>query len=344
MASETQLHSFETKLAPSPVDYAVIVPPGYEPDGESLPLCLILHGGGGSRDDMVNMKGLFDILWADGSLPPVVLASASTAPLDFYVDVREGPQWETLIAEEFLELLRRRYNVRSDAAGTILTGASMGGHGSLKMAFRNADRYAAVAAMEPAIEPGLRRADLTARNLFYREEENDAKLYGKPLDEAMWEANNPAALARANWKAIAESGLKILLEAGDEDELNLHDGAEFLHRVLWDDDIAHDYHLVYGAGHVGPSLIVRMMDCFRWIGGVLSGKSEDTGDSAISPTEEAWIAWAQGGMSGEAPDAVDLMSPRFRRILTELNRDKLESASREDPTTARRYGRLPDSN
>lgn len=212
------------------------------------------------------------------------------------------------------------------------------------MAFRNPERYAAVAALEPAVEPVLRRADLTARNLYYRVADNDAKLFGNLLDEAFWESNNPASIARSNAKAILESGLKIFIEAGDEDELNLHDGTEFLHRVLWDDDIAHDYHLIYGAGHVGPSLATRTMDCFRWIGGVLSGTCEDLGDPQLTPAEAAWASWAKGGMTGEEPSGtVDMMSPRFRRVMVEINREGSEHALREDPTTARRYGRLPDS-
>ncbi len=343
MSSKAELHSFETSLAPKAVEYSVILPPGYEPDGPPMPLCLVLHGGGGSRDNLVDFQPLFDALWAETSLPGVVLASASIDPMGYYVDVSGGPQWETVIAEEFLGLVRSRYNVRSDPAGTVLTGVSMGGHGSLKLAFRHPERYAAVAALEPAIEPAFRRADIGPRNLFYRETENDEALYGSPLDTAFWEANNPAAIARDNAAAIAESGLKILVEAGDEDELNLHDGTEFLHRVLWDLDIAHDYHLVYGAGHVGPSLTVRMMDCYRWVGDVLAGRGEVVGDEPLSAGEQAWIAWARAGFQGEAPsEPVDLAGPRFRKVLIEMNREKLDTALAEDPTTSRRYGRLPE--
>lgn len=70
-------------------------------------------------------------------------------------------------------------------------------------------------------------------------------------------------MVRNNVEAIAVSELKILVGTGDEGELNLHDGAEFLHRVLWDLDLAHDYHLTCGAGHVSLSLTLRMMNSFR---------------------------------------------------------------------------------
>lgn len=53
MASKTELHRLETNLAPQPVEYAVILPPGYDSAGPPLPLCLVLHGGGGSHENLV---------------------------------------------------------------------------------------------------------------------------------------------------------------------------------------------------------------------------------------------------------------------------------------------------
>ena len=64
MSSKVELHSFETSLAPKAVEYAVILPPGYEPDGPPVPVCLVLHGGGGNRDNLVDSQPLFDALWA----------------------------------------------------------------------------------------------------------------------------------------------------------------------------------------------------------------------------------------------------------------------------------------
>jgi hypothetical protein len=41
-------------------------------------------------------------------------------------------------------------------------------------------------------------------------------------------------MANADTQKIRDSGLAIYLEASERDFLNAHDGAEFLHRVLWD--------------------------------------------------------------------------------------------------------------
>jgi hypothetical protein len=48
----------------------------------------------------------------------------------------------------------------------------------------------------------------------------------------LWESNNPAHRALAYTQQIQDAGLGIYLEAADNDFLNAHDGAEFLHRLL----------------------------------------------------------------------------------------------------------------
>ncbi|MDA1076578.1 MAG: hypothetical protein O3A63_17765 [Proteobacteria bacterium] len=41
--------------------------------------------------------------------------------------------------------------------------------------------------------------------------------------------------------------------------------AEFLHPVLWDQKVKHEYHLVRGAGHVDPSLDSRTAEAARFL-------------------------------------------------------------------------------
>ena len=64
------------------------------------------------------------------------------------------------------------------------------------------------------------------------------------------------------------------MECGDEDQYGLFRGAELLHRILYDGDVKHEYRLVRGAGHVGPSFRGRFMNALEFLGGVLSRTSE----------------------------------------------------------------------
>lgn len=106
----------------------------------------------------------------------------------------------------------------------------------------------AVVALEPGIDPALKWTDVKPRNRFWRSDELMETVFGKPLDEAYWEAK------------IRESGLGIYMDAGDEDMFHLQEAAEFLHRILYDHQIPHEYHLVRGADHLGVSLRPRIED------------------------------------------------------------------------------------
>jgi S-formylglutathione hydrolase len=72
-------------------------------------------------------------------------------------------------------------------------------------------------------------------------------------------------MAIAATPQIKASGLQIYLEAGDEDQFWLYEGAEFLHQILWQQKIKHEYHLVRGGDHVGPSLKERSIEAILFL-------------------------------------------------------------------------------
>ncbi|HWN58381.1 MAG TPA: hypothetical protein VNO74_09790, partial [Methylomirabilota bacterium] len=140
--------------------------------------------------------------------------------------------------------------------------------------------------------------------------------------------------------AIKKSGLAIYLEVGDEDFLNAHDGTEFLHRVLWDLDIAHEYRLIRGADHGGPTLVPRIRDAFAWLGSVSAQLLRADAASSPSPDERAASEWIERGLTRDPPP-VDPGSDAFIRILRAQLKPARDQAAKIDPTTSRRYGKLP---
>ena len=335
--SRVELHELPSDIVPGPVPYAVLLPPGYD-DGGPVPLCLSLHGGGGSRDQLEEFQAAYDALWATGELPPMVFATASTAPLGFYLDAEDGSAlWETFVADEFLAHLRGRFNVGADRDSTLIMGASMGGYGSLKIAFRRPEVFKAVAAMEPAVFAAQHVEELAGRGSWWFDVGPQALVAS---GQAAFAQENPANLVVQNADAIRESGLAIYLEVGDNDLLTLHDGTEFLHRVLWDLDMPHQYRLVLGGDHVGPTLRPRQIDALRFIGEALA--SEDaTAASDVSDEERAWMDWMTNGAEGEPPVQLDLTTDAGVRMLRSQFAGARAAAAAQDPTMARRYGVLP---
>ena len=307
MPSEVVLGERSSRHLPDAVEYAVITPPGY-PESASLPLCLILMGGGGSRQNLVDCRPLFDAWWADGSLAPMVFATPS-AGMSYYVeDPVSGVRWESFLLEDFIPHLCSTWKISRVA----ITGISMGGYGALKIAFAHPEQFAAVAAMNPMMEPGYADSDIGARNRIHHASGGPARLIGPARDPDLFAANQPANRARANAARIRESNLPIYLEAGDNDFVNAHDGTEFLHRALWDLDISHEYHLVRGADHGGSTFRPRMHATYAWLSAVLRA------DPAAEPSAE------------------DRALQAMREQLQPLR----DQAAQLDPTAKRRFARL----
>jgi S-formylglutathione hydrolase len=327
--AEVELGELRSAFLPDPVPFAVLAP---RPGGAPLPLCVVLFGGGGSRQSLVDCQPLFEAWWAEGSLPPMVLASPSGGMSYYLEHPAGGIRWDAFLAEAFLDHLRATHAVGGDRASTAIIGLSMGGYGALKIAFARPDRFAAVAAMGAVLEPGLHDEEVTARNRLHHGSGGPAALVGPARDPAVVDANRPAARAVAHAASIRDHDLAIYLEVGSRDVINAHDGTEFLHRVLWDLDIAHEYRLARDADHVGPTLVPRMRDAFVWLGATLTRHPESE-----SPAVTEWIA---GGMVG-APPAVSPSSADAVRIIRAQLDGRRRQATADDPTTLRLYGILP---
>jgi S-formylglutathione hydrolase len=280
-ASQLVESRFDTKLVPGPVDYNVLLPDGYDSTKGPLPLLLFLHGGGGDRNFLTRLRAAIDDMWKAGTLPKMVVVTPSAAR-SFYMDYKDGSQkWESFIVGPFLEHLRQTYKVTRERKGTLLFGISMGGLGGLRLGFKYPDKFEAVAALEPGIDPALKWKDVKPRNRFYRSDELMQTIFGKPFDEGYWEANNPASICVANSEKIRASGLGIYIDVGDEDAFNINEGTEFIHRIMWDFKIPHEYHLVRGADHVGRTIRPRTTEALGFLARVLNPPAADPEADAL---------------------------------------------------------------
>jgi len=302
--SEPLLTRITSEALGAEVEISVLFPPKF--DRETLPLIINLHGGGDDRRSLADSKPLYDGLITSGQLPRAVLASFS-AGLSFYTG-----GYEAFIVDEYPSFLHREFGVSLDPKDTAITGVSMGGYGSLKVAFKHPDRFCAVAALEPGVLPHLNyQTELSAEN-WWSKDTIDVGAWGDPVDVERWQADNPANVVIDNAELIRRSGLAIYLECGDEDLLNLHWGTEFLHRTLWDQQIPHEYRLVRWADHLGPSIPERILDAHSFLSKGLTGGRRAPRDI---PLTEAEAAYAADFANGIQPDekAVPVYDPLGER-------------------------------
>ena len=282
--SQLRTVTLDTELVPGSVDVAVLLPPGFEPGSTPHTLLLWLHGGPDDSSYLNReLRPIIEAAWERKELPPLVVAVPS-ARRSFYMDYRDGTEkWESLILKEVIPALRKKYGLRKDKGGTLIGGYSMGGMGSLRMAFKHPERFGAVAAIAPAIEPVYQFEDIQPRDREYRSDAVYERIYGKPVDHDFWQANHPPTLARDRARQIEDSELKVYIEVGNADELGLFRGGEFLHDTLLQKNVSHEYRLVHGAGHGGDTLPARLADAVRFLGRVSRGADAHgrlRGDSA----------------------------------------------------------------
>lgn len=186
------------------------------------------------------------------------------------------------------------------------------------------------------VEPALAAAKVRPRNRYHYPPEVPAALLGPERDAALYAADHPAGRAIRNAAVLREGSLAIYLDAGAADALNAHDGAEFVHRVLWELDVRHDYHLLSDGDHVGPSLLPRLEAAFCWVGRKLAPAA-----IALTPLERDWQRWLDGGAVGEAPPALPPASPLMPRVLRTWLAPLRDAARCQDETLDRRFGVLP---
>jgi S-formylglutathione hydrolase len=250
---------------PGELGVAIYEPPGYDAArAEAYPLLLLLHGGNGSEKDLLFFKSVFDGEISSGRLPPLVVATPS-GRRSLYMDFRDGSErWESFVLSDVLPFVRRSAHIEAARDRNFIGGVSMGGLGCLRIAFKRPELFAAVLALEPAIEAALEWKGVGAHMRFWRPEHVLYPIFGQPVEPEYWAQNNPATIAKRAPDRLLD--LRIYLEVGDQDSLYLYDGVEFLHRILFDAGLAHEYRLVHGADHVGASLLPRMADALGFLG------------------------------------------------------------------------------
>jgi S-formylglutathione hydrolase len=157
---------------PGPVAITYYLPKDYDAKrAERYPLLVQLHGGGASNQQMktylfspgVGMGALLDQAVEKGLVPPMVSVMPS-AGRSLYMNFSDGSQkLEDFVLNELLSYMRKNFNVVQGRQGTFITGISMGGQGSLRMAVKHPEVFQAVASQEPG-PAALSYDELTLRD------------------------------------------------------------------------------------------------------------------------------------------------------------------------------------
>lgn len=112
------------------IRYVLDVPPGHK---EPLPLMVFLHGSGERGNDLEKVKAHSPFTYKKLITEPVALLAPQCPP---------DTWWDTEAVYHLIREVQSKYNI--DASRIYLTGLSMGGWGTWKLANEHPEMFAAV--------------------------------------------------------------------------------------------------------------------------------------------------------------------------------------------------------
>jgi S-formylglutathione hydrolase FrmB len=248
------------------VKYTIYLPAGYENSERAYPVVYLLHGY--SDDDtgwlqFGEINRLADKAIADGTIPPMIIVMPDGF-VSFYMNSYDGKEkYEDFFIKEFMPTIEKSYRIKAQKRYRGISGLSMGGYGSMNLALRNPDLFAAAAPLSGAFYDESTIIDMDEANwtraygqLYGRDLKGTARLT-KTLSE-----NSPIKIVET--KSVDElKKVRYWIDCGDDDFLTK--GNCLLHIALTDKKVPHEFRMREG-GHTWDYWRTGIIPALEFIG------------------------------------------------------------------------------
>ena len=215
------------------------------------PVIYYLHGGTGNQREASWLIRKIDDAVKAGEMRPVIVVSPQALPIGWYVDantadpkVTSGPV-ESVLIEDLIPYIDSHFRTVPTRFGRGIEGFSMGGRGTLMLAFKHPDMFCAASSVAGALVDWSEEPLQRALECTFGDVEN-------PFSEEYFNAWHPKVFACQNARRIIRDGLRIRMFVGDRDRLFEENGRHITHRfheLLDALHIPHTLLVVPGAGH-----------------------------------------------------------------------------------------------
>lgn len=215
------------------------------------PVIYYLHGGSGNQREGRWLISRIDAAIRDGKMEPVIIVCPQALPIGWYINanvndpkVTSGPIEDVLI-KDLIPYIDSHYRTIASREGRGIEGFSMGGRGTLMLAFKHPDLFCAASSVAGALvdwdeEPLTRALECTFGDV------------DNPYSKIYFDAWHPQVFACQNARHIIAGDMKIRMFVGDRDRLyeeNGHHMTGRFHELLNALQIPHTLKIVPGAGH-----------------------------------------------------------------------------------------------
>jgi putative tributyrin esterase len=216
---------------------AVVLPASYAKNKSAYPVLYLLHGGGGhfrdwltSTPDKMLVKSL-----ADQYNIIVVMPEGET--FSWYLNSKfdKGSQFESYITEDVISTIDKTYRTVANSKGRVITGLSMGGHGSLYLATRHPNLFCSAGSMSGGLDLNSSKWKIApefAKNVKDRFE----VILGPDTTSSTLYADNSVVNLADEMKA---NNMPLVIDCGVDDFL-LEPNRELHHRLVYN-NTKHDY-------------------------------------------------------------------------------------------------------
>ena len=258
--SRVDCSRLESKILARPVPYCVMLPPSYDADkAKRYPVLYYLHGLGDNEQSLINAGGWNQ--YEDQLAQKKVGEFLIITPYgfrSFYINSRDGKlQYEDFFLHEFLPAMEKKYRLKPGRASRGIMGVSMGGFGALHYAFKYPQVFGSVSTHMAALQDNL------PKNVGNTPEgKMMGSIFGAPISEPYYQANNPLQLARKAPIASLKN-TSIYFDCGDHDGYGFNVGNTQLDDVLHQRAIGHEFH-IYPGGHDMQFVLEHFGASLQW--------------------------------------------------------------------------------
>lgn len=241
---------FHSPVLDRDMPYRIYLPPNYATSGKRYPVLYMLHGLSGSYDEWIDYK-IFEItddLINKGQIKPLIIVLPS-GDQEYWVDhANGGPQYGLYVAHDVVGHIDATYRTLANRENRAIGGHSMGGHGSLQIAFNYSSVFGTVGAHSPTL----------------RTKDQAPAYFG---DEAFYEAHDPVSLALSSSNL---KSLRIWIDIGTLDT-EWRPRVEELNQDLTNRGIPHEWHLWEG-DHGGDYWTAHLPQYLKFYTDGMTGK------------------------------------------------------------------------
>lgn len=222
--------------------YGVYTPPDWQL-GESLPIILFLHGGGGSELSLERYGAVeyLDKKINNTEIPRVIIVTPN-GDNGFWENWADGSyQYRDWVINHIFPKVQEEYQTLSCPEHCHLAGISMGGFGVLRMAYLNSDVFSSVSSISAPIysdQQANQQATSLLVKLFFPLE----RIFGENPD-VNYRQDNPYN----SWiDDSQQQEMRLQLIWGDQDSKKIIAANENFHQRLVDNMVEHDYYVYQG--------------------------------------------------------------------------------------------------